>query len=78
MTQAYGQKRSHLEPLSSIGGTPFLARFAERRDDCTILGSYDESADVWVVNRQPLAIVDGVALQTMTTTRVAGESQDSD
>ena len=78
MTQAYGQKRSHLEPLSSNGDTPFLAWFAERRDEGNILGNYDESADVWVVNSQPLATVDGVAMQTMTTTKVGGESQDSD
>lgn len=78
MTQAYGQRRSYLEPLSSDDDTPFLARFAQRCDDRAPAGGYDESADVWVVNGQPLATRDSVALETMTCTRVGGESQDSD
>ena len=78
MTESYGQKPSPLEPLSPNGDSPFLARFAEHRDEGGILGDYDESADVWVVNGRPLATVEGVVMQTMTTTKVGGESQDSD
>ena len=76
--QAYGQKWSYVEQLSSSGDTPFLIGFAEWRDEENILRNYDERTDVWVVNHRPLATVDDIAMQTMTTTRVAGESQDTD
>lgn len=78
MTQAYGRKRTHLNPELPDGDTPFLARFAEVGDHRALDGGYDESAEVWVVRGQPLATGVPVAMETMTFTKVGGESQDSD
>ena len=78
MTQLNDHEKGHVQQVSSHGDTPFLAMFAECRDNWTLIGSYDEGSDVWVVDGQPLVSSYNVALETVTFTRSGGESQDRD
>ena len=78
MTQLNDHEKGHVQPVSFHGDTPFLAMFAERRDNWTLIGSYDEGSDVWVADGQPLVTSHNVALETVTFTRSGGESQDRD
>ena len=72
------QKIAHAKQTSIHGDAPFLATFAEGRDCWTLVGSYDESIDVWVVDGRPLVTGCNVALDTVTFTRSGGESNDRD
>ena len=78
MPQHAERKHGYTPPRSIDGAMPFLAMFSERADPWTLVGDYDESADVWTVDGQPLATVDNVALETITFTKSGGESQDRD
>lgn len=71
-------ERVHFKPTSFHRDTPFLTMFAEGGDQWTLEGGYDESADVWVVEGQPLVSSNNFALETTTFTRTGGESQDTD
>ena len=77
MTQTNDHEEGQLQSASFVD-TPFLAMFAERRDERALIGCYDESSDVWVVDGQPLVTSYNMALETMTFTRSGGESQDRD
>ena len=78
MTQTNDHEKGLLQSASFRVDTPFLAMFAERRDECALIGCYDESSDVWVVDSQPLVTSYSMALETVTFTRSGGESQDRD
>lgn len=78
MHQSNEQKKLLHESGSIHEDVPFLARFAERIEPWTATGAYDSTSDVWVVDGQPLAIGNDLALGTVTFTRAGGESQDRD
>ena len=78
MTQTNDHEKGQLQSASFHVDTPFLAMFAERRDERALIGCYDESSDVWVVDGQPLVTSYNMALETITFTRSGGESQDRD
>ena len=78
MAQLNNHGKGHLQPVSFKRDTPFLALFAERRDDYSLEGSYDEGSDVWLVDGRPLVANSRLALETMTFTKSGGESQDRD
>ena len=78
MTQTNDYEKGRVQSASFHVDTPFLAMFAERRDELTLIGCYDESSDVWVVDGHPLVNSCNMALETVTFTRSGGESQDRD
>ena len=78
MTQMNDHEKGHVQQGSFHGDIPFLAMFAERRDNWTLIGCYDEDSDVWVVDGQPLVTSNSVALETVTFTKAGGESNDRD
>ena len=78
MTQINVHEKGYFQQGSIHGDIPFLAMFAERRDNWTLVGCYDEDSDVWVVDGQPLAASHSMALETVTFTRSGGESNDRD
>ena len=57
---------------------PFLAYFAEEREEVRILGEYDEAVDVWAIRGKPAVRSNELALDTVTFTRASGESTDRD
>ncbi len=69
---------ARIQQTSDYGDVPFLAMFAETREEWVPVGGYDDALDVWVVEGQPVATGNTLALATMTFTRTGGEGQDSD
>ena len=78
LTQMNDEEKGHVRQVSIQGDIPFLAMFAERRDNWTLNGCYDDGSDIWVVDGQPLVTSSSVALETITFTRSSGESNDRD
>ena len=78
MTQANDHEKGNVQQVAFNGEGPFLAKFAESRDNWTLFGSYDEGSDVWVVDGQPLVSGLSLSLETITFTRSGGESNDRD
>ena len=78
MTQTNEHEKGLLQSAAFQVDTPFLAMFAERRDERALIGCYDESSDVWVVDGQPLVTSCNMALETVTFTELGGETQDRD
>jgi len=67
------QTREH-----QMADRPFLAYYAESRGGLVVNGEYDEEADVWVTNGQPLVCSNELVMDTLTFTKASGESSDRD
>lgn len=69
--------RTSTKQLRGVG-RPFLAYYAERREEMTIDGEYDEAVDVWATHGKPAVRSNELALDTVTFTKESGESTDRD
>ncbi len=78
MTHVNDHERRHIQQDWVLGDIPFLAMFAEPHDNWALNGYFDERADLWIVDGQPLVTSSGMALETITFTRSGGESNDRD
>jgi hypothetical protein len=57
---------------------PFLAHYAENKEEMVIEGRYDEEIDIHTTDGRPSVNSNGIALDTITFTKAFGEANDRD